>query len=120
LPVNGRIFSRVTITAVGVVRRSWPDAHENVLRLRSAKQVLEAAKANGVTHIIAGHLHSNQVVSYEGVEIICTGSAASDLRAMYGNWIQLLKIDVHIDRLALAKKMLRYEAREGAFVEANI
>jgi predicted phosphodiesterase len=89
---------------------------EPELRLRSASDVLELAQKLEVRHIVAGHLHRDQVVNYNGVEVICTGSAASDLRHYYGNSIRILDFDVQGARLSLNHTLVRYDAAEAAFL----
>lgn len=90
---------------------------ENYLRLRNAEQVLEAARRSNVAYIIAGHLHRNQTVPYDGLEVICTGTATSDHRAFRGNWIRLLEVSVRGAELDVTSNMYRYIAAEAKFVD---
>jgi Calcineurin-like phosphoesterase len=90
---------------------------ERELRLWNAQAVINAAQACNVTHIIAGHLHRTQEVTYSNVEVSCTGSAASELRVTYGNWLQLFQVDVNGGLGTLQSRKYRYEHSEASFVE---
>lgn len=89
---------------------------EPALALRSASDVLDAAKSVGIKYIIAGHLHRNQQNNYDGVEVICTGTASSDLRAYYGNSIRLFDIEVSGGDLSLSQTLYRYRPSEASFI----
>jgi DNA repair exonuclease SbcCD nuclease subunit len=111
------------------VRRDYPDSGilwilhfppllnvEASLALRSASDVITAAKTAGIKYIIAGHLHRDQQNNYDGIEIICTGSASSDMNMKYGNSVRLFDIEVAEGRFALSQKIYRYQPQEGAFI----
>jgi 3',5'-cyclic AMP phosphodiesterase CpdA len=89
----------------------------NTLKLLRPERLLSAARSNGVQHVIAGHLHRNQINSYAGVEIICTGSATSTgAGELYGNWIYQFNIDVaEQGDLVIEKLPFQYEPAEAAF-----
>jgi 3',5'-cyclic AMP phosphodiesterase CpdA len=89
---------------------------EPELRLRSASEVVDLARKLEVSHVVAGHLHRDQVVTYNGVEVVCTGSAASDLRPQYGNSMRILDFNVDNGRLDLAHRLVRYNPAEAAFL----
>jgi hypothetical protein len=89
---------------------------ESSLALRSASKVLDAAKAAGVKYIVAGHLHRDQENKYDGVDVICTGSASSDMNAHTGNSVRLFDIEVTAKELTLSQTTYRYQAREAAFI----
>lgn len=89
---------------------------EASLKLESAKDALDRARSLGVRYVLAGHLHRNQQVNYNGVEVICTGSAASEYREDYGNWIRLLEFDVRPANIKVVQSLFRYDARDGGFV----
>lgn len=92
---------------------------EPALALRSASKVIDAAKSVGIKYIIAGHLHRDQYNSYDGVEVICTGTAASDWRAYYGNSIRLFNIDTTAGDLSLSHTLYRYKPNEASFAIAT-
>jgi hypothetical protein len=90
---------------------------ERELRLRAAQDAVNKALALGVPFILAGHLHRNQMVQYAGVEVVCTGSAASELRPTYGNWIRIVEIDNGPTGLSAPRhETYLYNPRHAAFV----
>jgi DNA repair exonuclease SbcCD nuclease subunit len=92
-----------------------PDA-ERGLRLINPTLVLEAAQEHKIPYIIAGHLHRNQTNTHGQTEIICTGSAASDFRAWYGNYVRLFEFDVSGEGgLTLNQKVFRYVPEQAEF-----
>ena len=85
---------------------------DNTLKLLYPKNVLKAAMANGVRHIIAGHLHRDQVNNYSDVTVFCTGSASSTSAGeLYGNWIDWFDIEVTNNGVVSINKVaIRYSA----------
>jgi 3',5'-cyclic AMP phosphodiesterase CpdA len=72
---------------------------EKKLRLRRAQRVLDAAIRTGVRKIFAGHLHRDQDTPYSEVQVICTASAASEYRPLYGTrrgWLKSPLRETHI------------------------
>lgn len=90
---------------------------EPSLALRAASDVIDAARTIDVRYILAGHLHRDQQNPYDGVEVICTGSAASDMNERYGNSIRLLDIELTGGNMTLMSTSYRYVAHEAAFIE---
>jgi hypothetical protein len=91
---------------------------ESELRLRSARDALDRANSLGVQHIFAGHLHRNQTVTYEATSVACIGSAASEYRDHYGNWIRLIELDITPAGMSISHSDFRYNHSEAAFVPA--
>jgi DNA repair exonuclease SbcCD nuclease subunit len=91
------------------------------LKLLKPERLLNAATENGVRYVVAGHLHRNQINTYSDVEIVCTGTAASNsckIGDLHGFWIQRLDVDVEstgVVSMDLTK--FRYRPVECAFVE---
>ena len=90
---------------------------ERKLKLWNAQAVIDAASACNVNHILAGHLHRMEAVTYNKVEVICVASAASELLIVYGNWIRLLEIDVNSSQVRLRSRNYEYDYNEAAFEE---
>jgi hypothetical protein len=90
------------------------------LKLLKAERLLKAAKENGVRYVVAGHLHRNQVNTYSDVDIICTGTAASNsykIGDMHGFWIQRLDVDVEsAGDVSIGLTKFRYKPVECAFL----
>jgi 3',5'-cyclic AMP phosphodiesterase CpdA len=91
---------------------------EQQLLLRSSRKVIEAARSQNVRYIIAGHLHRDQTNNYHGVDVICTGSASSDMHEAYGNTIQLFEVEVTGSHMSLSRQLYRYRAVDGAFSQS--
>jgi hypothetical protein len=91
---------------------------DRTLRLLGARRLLDAARQNGVRHVVAGHLHRNQVNTYSDVEVICTGTASSNsIGELYGFWIQTLDIDVDsLGDVSIVLTKFRYKNSELAFI----
>jgi len=90
------------------------------LQLKAAKDAVAKAIALDVSYILAGHLHRNQKIEYTGVEIICTGSAASELRDFHGNWIRIFEIENGPTGLSEpTHETYRYDPRHAAFVPSR-
>jgi 3',5'-cyclic AMP phosphodiesterase CpdA len=89
------------------------------LKLLGAQRLLVAAQQAGVRHIVAGHLHRNQVNTYADVDVICTGTAASTgTGELHGFWIQRLNIDVDPSgEVSIALDRFRYKQSELAFIQ---
>jgi 3',5'-cyclic AMP phosphodiesterase CpdA len=88
------------------------------LRLLGAERLLDAARENGVRHVIAGHLHRNQVNTYSDVDVICTGTASStSIGELHGFWIQGLDTDVGpLGDVSITLSKFRYKHSELAFI----
>jgi 3',5'-cyclic AMP phosphodiesterase CpdA len=91
---------------------------DHSLKLWGAIRLLNEARRNGISHVIAGHLHRNQVNTYADVEVICTGTAScTGAGELHGYWIQLLDIDVEPDGgVSIALTKYRYKPLEARFV----
>jgi hypothetical protein len=92
---------------------------DHKLRLLAPERVLLAAQETGVRNIIAGHLHRNQVNTYAGVNVICTGTAASrGIDVLRGLWLQRFDIQVGSNgEVELRVTSYCYKPVETAFVE---
>jgi DNA repair exonuclease SbcCD nuclease subunit len=88
------------------------------LRLLYPERLLNAARKANVSHIIAGHLHRNQVNVYSNVEVICTGSASSTgAGELHGNWMYGLDVEVSAQgRISVSKQPFQYHPAEAAFI----
>jgi hypothetical protein len=51
-----------------------------------------------------GQAMLRQLVTYSSVQVSCIGSAASELRVTYGNWVKLLEFDVNTGQIAVQSK----------------
>lgn len=86
------------------------------LKLHSGGKVLTLAKELGVTHVFAGHVHKTETVQYQNTEIVCTGSAASEYREHFGNWIRIVDFDVQPSNFSVSHETYVYNPEENAFV----
>jgi DNA repair exonuclease SbcCD nuclease subunit len=84
-------------------------------RLRGASKVLDAAARLGIKHIISGHLHRNQTTAYSDVEVVCTGSSASEYRSRHGNFLRLLRVDTSHSNFQVSSTLFKYKAATQSF-----
>jgi hypothetical protein len=93
---------------------------EDKLRLRGARDVLEAAVSAGVRKIFAGHLHRDQDTPYSEVEVLCTASASSEYRPLYGNSARLVRVTVERGSYAVHSTLFHYCAESRSFDERKL
>jgi len=118
---NARIDGQVSEHARYQLHRGFPPLLDVdlALRLLRPQRLLNAARINGVRHIIAGHLHRNQINTYSNVEVICTGSGSSTgAGELHGNWMYGLDVEVNgHGTVSISKQPFQYNAAEASFME---
>jgi hypothetical protein len=88
------------------------------LRLIRGQKLVSSARMQGVHHIIAGHIHSDQTYTTgakPAVAVYCAHSACS-VSTDGGNGFQVLEIDVAGSQVAISEETYEWNDDEGEFL----
>jgi 3',5'-cyclic AMP phosphodiesterase CpdA len=86
------------------------------LQLRYHDRVVEAAHANNIKTILAGHVHERMVIRLGELDIVCAGSGCA-FGEKHGNWLHNLEFDVQNGSAKLSKKIdYQWDDRRGDFL----
>src|ERR1700722_15146963 len=83
--------------------------------LRGASKVIDAAAGLGVKQIFSGHLHINRTETYSDVEVICTGSAASEYRPNYSNSLRIVRVETSHAGAEVSSTLFMYKPEIQSF-----
>jgi hypothetical protein len=106
--------SRQAARVPGFLRDLVPGFFE----LRNFARVTDAARANKIPIVLAGHIHENCVIEEKDIRIFCAGSSCS-FGESAGNWMHTLNIDVAAGVPVVTRKQdYRWTEARGAFLPA--
>ena len=94
-----------------------PPGESGWMNLINGEELLEAARASGVRHVLAGHIHRD--FTYQSrdqrVSVLCANSACS-CTLDEGNGFQILEIDVGDDYVRVVERGHIWDDDIGEFV----